>query len=434
MKKEHNWFKGIFQKNDTSGTSRGDRCVYLDFAATTPLDDRVQEKMIDAMNIYANPGSLHGAGVHAREIIENYRDKIARIVDTKKEQVIFTRGGTEANIMAIHGVIEYARVHGVKKPHVITSMIEHSAVREYIQKLEHEKKISVTYLSHDTDGYIDVKELRENINDETVLVSVMWVNNEIGVRQNIHEISKTLRWYRKHYRKENDTAISYPLFHIDAVQAACLYEVHIPRLGVNLISLAASKMYGPKSTGILLMKRGVEIVPLYFAQDAHEHGMRPGTEDIIGITGASEAFLIAQDVDSRENFQELVKEMREYFLEKIHTWIASGHIRYYGNKVLDDKKDPSHIIAVGVKGISGERLVIELDAYGVACGSRAACSDNDEGISHVLEGCGYNDQDEWGTLRVSLGRTTSHNDIDACVDGLHAIIEKLDREKEYLLV
>jgi len=438
------WFNRIVQKNRIQSNHLDNnyrKDVYLDFASTTPLDNKVRQKMIDVMNIYANPGSLHGAGVHAREIIEKYRDTIARMVDTNVNKVIFTRGGTEANIIGIHGVIEQAKSKGIEKPHIITSMIEHSAVRDYLNQLKKNKTIEITYLNHDQNGYINIKELRDAIRPETVLVSIMWVNNEIGTVENIHEISKAIRWYRKKSREINKEGglikdSQYPLFHSDAVQAPCLYEIYMPRLGVDLLSLAASKMYGPKSTGILIMNRTCSIAPLFFQQDAHEYGMRPGTENIIGIVGASEAFMIAQGKETRESFQEKTKVLVIYLYKKVSPWIEQKCLRWYGEtpEESSDHRPASHIVALGVAGISGERLVIEMSARGIMCGSRSACSTNNKGASHVLGACGYGDQDQWGTVRISFGRSTQLEDIDRFADSLDHILDKIDSEKRHLLI
>lgn len=372
--------------------------IYLDHAATTPLDKDVLCVMNEVYNNnYFNPGGLYLEGVLAAQKITECRKSVANLLGTTSNHIVFTRGGTESNNMAILGVLEkYFQNNSHKVPHVIVSSIEHVAVLETVKFLEKTGKITLSLVSVDEQGIVDVKEFKKLLRTETVLVSIMYVNNEIGSIQSIKEITKLIRWFKKH----NDLK-TYPLFHTDAIQAVNYLDLNVERLGVDLMSLSGSKIYGPKSSGVLYV-RNRDLISSMFHGGDQEFDLRAGTEDTASVVGFTKALAITREISEKETRR--LAELQEYFfgelVKNIPDIIMNGGIDRICNN-----------INITIPGISGERLVIELDAQGICASSKSACAENSGELSHVITAIKPNSSLIDGSVRFTMGRATSKVDI-----------------------
>lgn len=377
----------------------------MDHAATTPLDARVFRAMKKVyQKNYFNPGGLYREGVAAWQLVNESRRSVAKLLGTTSDHVVFTRGGTESCNMALLGLL-----HGQDTvPHVITTNIEHAAVLETLSSLEKEKKIDLTIVPVNADGIIDVDDIKKALRPETVLVSVMYVNNEIGTIQPIKEIVKLVRWYKKH----NDLKV-YPLVHTDAIQAANYLDLHVERLGVDLMSLSGSKIYGPKSSGVLYVRNRELLAPMLHGGD-QEFGLRAGTEDIAQIVGFAKALeMVRENTETEKMRLELLRDLFMSELEKsIPDIIVNGS---RAERIASN-------ISVTIPGISGERLVIELDARGICAASKSACKEDNGEASHVIAAIRPDASATDGAVRFTMGRSTTKRDIQKTVKCLSKIV------------
>lgn len=403
-----------------------DKRIYLDHAATTPIDAGVLAAMTDVYrNGYFNPGGLYAEGVSAAKKLSECRKAVANLIGTTGEHVVFTRGGTESNNMAVLGVLsviatpqsrsmtrEPAPLGKGSVPHVIVSAIEHAAVLESVKGLEAAGKISLSLAPVDEQGIVDMKELKKMLRPETVLVSVMYVNNEIGTIQPVKEITKLVRWFRK----QNGLKV-YPLVHTDAVQAANYLDINVERLGVDLMSLSGSKIYGPKSSGVLYA-RNRELIGSLFHGGGQEFGLRAGTEDLAQVAGFTKALEIVRKDSGAESVR--LSALRDFMIgelaKKIPGVIVNGARE--GSRIANN-------INISVPGISGERLVIELDAKGISVASKSACKEDSGEASHVLTALGNGASTTDGAVRFTLGRGTQKGDIQRVVSELVNIINRI---------
>lgn len=419
------------------------KTIYLDHAATTPLDSKVRAAMIGAMDgYYANPGAIHGAGIATRLVINDARRAVAKLLGTTSDHIVFTRGGTESNHLAIRGVIARAqKVWGDVRPHVISSVIEHAAVLETLRALEQQKVIELTLIEVTPEGIVDMTELKKALRPETVLVSVMYVNNEIGTVEPIRDIAKLIRWYRKQLGRHTPASAQelYPIFHVDAIQAVNYLDIHVERLGVDLMSISGSKIYGPKSSGALFVRNLSVLAPVMFGGD-QEFTIRPGTEDVVQIVGLTEALTQARAIAENEN--ERLTQLRNESIASLEKNIPDIVI----NGSREDRI--ANNISCTIPGISGERLVIELDARGILCASKSACKEDSGEASHVLtalhrasaaesvepsESVGldksagkrlqFSDID--GAVRFTLGRETTASDMQYMVAELTDVVHSI---------
>lgn len=417
--------------------------IYLDYAATTPLDARVFQVMqnIFAKN-YFNPGALYHEGVVADRLIDQARSSVAKLLGTTSNHVVFTRGGTESCNMAIMGslsaVMEQANVRAVvlnessqMLPHVITSAIEHAAVLETLKALERAQKIELSIIPVNTEGIVIVDEIKKALRPETVLVSVMYVNNEIGTIQPIKEIVKLVRWYKKQKLSEKksekdlgDFSVKYPLVHTDAIQAANYLDIHVERLGVDLMSLSGSKIYGPKSSGVLYVRNREHLAPMFFGGD-QEFGLRAGTEDGAQVVGFAKAFEIARASAESESAR----------LELLRDLLISGLERNISGVIVNGSRTErvANNVSITIPGISGERLVIELDAQGICAASKSACKEDDGEASHVIAALRAHEPNTQlpagsatdGAVRFTLGRATTKREVLKTVEILTGIVERI---------
>ena len=384
------------------------REVYLDYAATTPTDKRVIDAMQPYFNeIYGNPSSLHTPGRKARQAVDNARETCADFINARPDEIIFTGGGTESDNMAVLG---HARAHAEAGKHIIVSAIEHHAVLEAAQFLETNEGFEVTYLKPDQYGRIDSRDVKNALRDDTILVSIMFANNELGTIQPIQKIGEIIDGYR------DMGGNAHLAFHSDACQAVTFHKLDVDALNLDFLTLNGSKAYGPKGVGLLYMAHGQQITPLQFG-GGQEHGMCPGTLNVPGIIGMAKAFEIVED--SREQTNERIATLRntlvDGLLDTIENTSLNGH---------RDLRLPGHA-NLSFKGIDAETGLIFLDQKGIYVSTGAACSSGSVEPSHVLEATGADRATKSGAIRFTLGRHTTQDDIDYVLKEVPGVIAKL---------
>ena len=375
------------------------RVIYLDHAATTPVDDRVLNKMLPYFNLcYGNPSSMYGIGRSNKRVIEKSRNTIAKEINAKSKEIYFTSCGTESDNLAIKG-IACANKH--KGKHIITSKIEHPAILNTCKTLE-KQGYEVTYLNIDSKGFVRLDELENSIKEDTILISIMFANNEIGTIQPIEQIGRIAR-------KNNI------IFHTDSVQAAGNIKIDVERLGIDLLSMSAHKFYGPKGVGALYVRNGVEFNRI---QDGghQEKGKRSGTENVAGIVGMAEALKLANS-NLEENNKKIL-ENRNYFIAKLKEKIKEVEING------DLEKRLSGNINVTFKDKDALDLLLKLDEYNICASAGSACSTGESSPSHVLTALGLPPQKAFSTLRFSLGKENTKDEIDYVINVLEKIIGK----------
>jgi cysteine desulfurase len=370
--------------------------IYMDHASTTPVDPRVVEEMLPYLTErFGNASSPHSLGRDAREALDRSREGIAAEINSRPEELFFTSGGTESDNLAVKGVA--CKGNG---KHIITSVVEHKAVLNSCRSLG-EYDFSVSYLPVDEYGMVDPRELEASITEDTVLVSIMHANNEIGTIQPIKEIAEITR--------EKNI-----FFHTDSVQTVGKLPVDVDELGVDLLSISSHKIYGPKGVGALYVREGVELEPLIHG-GGHELNLRSGTENIPGIVGFAKAVeLSMEDMASESNrlmvFRDkLIKELLE-----IEDSRLNGH----------PVKRLSNNVNLSFKDIGGD-LVRLLDERGISASSGSACSSHCSEPSHVLTAIGLSPEEAAGSLRLTLGRGNNNDDIDFILEVLPDIIREL---------
>ena len=387
------------------------KLVYLDHAATTPMHPEVKETMETFCDKYfANPSGLYAIGREVNGELNSARRSVAEILHAMADNIIFTGGGTESDNMAILGV---ARKHEKKGKHIITTKIEHHAVLHPCEYLE-KHGFEVTYLDVDSQGFISPKKVKEAIRPDTILISIMYANNEIGTVEPIADIGREIL----KYRKENKT--EFPYFHTDACQAAGVLDLDVEKLHVDLMTINGSKIYGPKGVGVLYKRRGIQIEPLTFG-GGQEFGMRNGTENIAGIIGLSKALEISQVNRDDENMR--LVDLRNYFYEQLQKEIPK--IKLNGPDLGNELVRLPNNLNVTFMDIEGEAMLLYLDEYGIVCSTGSACTSMSLDASHVLTACGMPYEYAHGSLRFSLGKRTVKNDIDYVMKYLPAIVERL---------
>lgn len=383
------------------------RFVYLDHSATTPVDQKVLEVMLPFFSMdFGNPNSLHAWGRKARQAVDQARDEVSRLINAEPSEIIFTGGGSEADNIAIKGV---ALAKKDKGRHIITSAIEHHAVLDTCKWLEKEG-FDITILPVDEYGTIRPEELRKAIRPDTILVTIHFANNEIGTVQPIEQLGNICR--------EQDV-----LFHTDAVQAAGHIPIDVKKLPIDLMTMAAHKMYGPKGVGALYIKKGVKIVPLIHG-GGQERGLRSGTENTAGIVGFGKAAALASDRLAKgepEKERNLRDRLIDGILEKIEDAMLTGH---------RTERLPFHA-SFCFHYIEGESLLLRLDALGIGASSGSACTSGSLEPSHVLLAIGLPHEIAHGSLRLTLGKDTSEEDIDYVLENLPKVVESLRAMSPY---
>jgi cysteine desulfurase len=372
----------------------------MDYAATTPVKKEVVEAMVPYFTeTFGNASSPHGFGRDAKKTLIKCRDTVAKTLNAKSDEIYFTAGGTESDNWAINGVVKFIKPKG---NHIITTAIEHHAVLHAAEALEKEG-YDVTYLPVDKDGLISLEDLKAAIKDETCLISVMFINNEIGTIQPIKEIGEIAKAHNI-------------IFHTDAVQAYGNVAIDVEELNIDLLSISSHKIYGPKGVGALYMRKGTKIGN-FIVGGAQERKRRAGTENIPGIVGFTKAAELAHE--NLEAHIEKLTGLRDRLitglLEKIDYSRLNGHasLRHPGN------------VNISFEFIEGEALLLMLDHKGVAGSSGSACTSGSLDPSHVLMGIGLKHEIAHGSLRLSLGDFTTEEDVDYAIEVLMPIVQRL---------
>jgi len=384
--------------------------VYLDHASTTYLIPEVIEAMKPYYdNVYGNPSSIHQEGRKAKYALYEARKKIADILNCQPTEIFFTGGGTESCNLAILGVASVFNDKKLKfKPHIITSRIEHSAVLKPCQKLEKEG-FEITYLPVNRDGIVSVPDLEKAIKPETILISIMYANNEIGTIQPIQEIGGLIK--TKNQKLKNKI-----IFHTDACQAAGFLDLDAQKLGVNLLTLNASKIYGPKGVGLLFIREGTPISPIILG-GGQENGLRSGTENLAGIIGLAKALELAQK--SRIKESQRLKKLRDYLIIGIEKRIPKVILNGDAKERLPNNAN------ISILDIEGEAALLWLDKYGIFASTGSACDSKSLEPSHVILALGRPYEYAHGSLRFTLGKRTKKEDIDYLLKVLPVIVKKL---------
>jgi len=387
--------------DDGAGAPVEGLMIYLDYNATTPVDARVLEAMLPCLGgAFGNASSIHSAGQRARAAVDRARESVAALIGASPAEIVFTSGGTEADNLALLGLA--AARSSQTKMHAITTAVEHHAVLNACEELER-RGVRVTYVRPGPDGTVDPDDIRRAITPETILISVMHANNEIGTIQGVEEIGRIAA--------EADV-----YFHCDAVQSAGKLRLDLNRLGVDLLSLSAHKVYGPKGVGALYVRPGTPLEPLFFGGH-HERDRRPGTENVPGIVGLGKAAELARaylDEDA-SRISALRDRLEAALLDSIpDARINGGRARRVCNTTN-----------ITFAGAGGEALLIALDLEGIACSTGAACSSGSVEPSHVLTAIGLSDDEARSTLRFSLGRETTREEIDAAIKVIPRVVERI---------
>ncbi|MFC7442248.1 cysteine desulfurase family protein [Laceyella putida] len=379
--------------------------IYLDNSATTKTDADVVKVMADVMtNVYGNPSSLHGLGVKAERLIEQARKIMAQELGVSPQEIIFTSGGTEANNMAIKGVADAYQQRGM---HIITTEIEHPSVYDVYKQLE-QRGWRVTILPVDHVGRVRPEMVEQALTEETVLVSIMHVNNEIGTVQPIAEIGRRLKNYPK------------VLFHVDAVQSFAKYPIQPEQWGIDLLSVSGHKFHGPKGIGCLYMRRNLMLTPL-LAGGGQEQGLRSGTQNVPGIVGLAKATVLAGK--QREAFLDRCQAWKEWLIERITTEI--GEVRVNGDVTRDG--GAPYILSFSFPGLKAEVIVHALEQEQVVVSSKSACSSKKELPSRVLKAIGLGDEAAIGSIRISMGFMTTEEEVRRSADALLKVIPSLQQ-------
>lgn len=376
------------------------RNVYFDHSATTATAPEVASLMVEYMtNTFGNPSSVHTFGREAKKAVIRARQQLADLIGAQPEEILFTSGGTEGDNMALRGIAEANKKRG---KHIITTQIEHHAILHTCEALEKEG-YRVTYLPVDEYAQVDPQDVRDAICDDTILISVMFANNEVGTIQPIAEISKIAR----------EKGI---YFHTDAVQAVGNYPIDVNEYGIDLLTMSSHKFHGPKGIGALYIRKGTRIKPILFG-GAQERTLRPGTENTAGIVGLGKAAELAKAelTDKITRVQALRDKLIAGIKERIPEAKLNGHptIRMPGN------------VNFSFRYIEGESLLLNLDIKGIAASSGSACTSGSLDPSHVLLAMGLTHEIAHGSLRLSLGRENTEEEVDYCLEVLPEIVARL---------
>ncbi|MFA6324926.1 MAG: cysteine desulfurase family protein [Candidatus Paceibacterota bacterium] len=437
------------KSNSPYKISLSKKIIYLDNASATPIDPFVLNAMHKVLKSnFANPGSIHDFGVKAKNILEEKREEVAKILDAHSDEIIFTSGATESNNLAILGTVARQNLtrEGTMLPHIVTTNIEHPSVLETCKYLEKTGQAEVTYVGVEASGIVDPKKIKAALKENTVLVSVMYANNEIGTIQPIREITKEIRHYKKVKagsfsnglagggdpvkrgpEKNLLASLSFPLFHTDATQAINYLPIRVESLGIDLMSFNSGKIYGPKGVGVLYIKRKTPIGKIIHG-GGQELGLRPGTENLGLIEGLVESLKITQKIKEKES-ERLVK-LRDFFITEIlklkqqsQSFTINGDLK---NRLPNN-------INISISKIPSDLFVLELSSRGIYISEKSACKSGEKAGSYVIQaihgvkGKNLCSRNKVGSLRFSLGRQTTKSDILYVIKSLNSILTKLEK-------
>jgi cysteine desulfurase len=417
-------FSGMFKKEN--------KRVYLDNAGATEIGGRAKRALLESLATYGNPSGIHREGVEASVLLDKARVLCATVLNAHAYEVYFTGSGTESCNLAVLGTytcfVKNQKIEdkGFGLPHIITSSIEHPSVLEPIHDLEKKGLVTVTYLSVYSDGIVKVKDVRDALTENTILISVMYANNEIGALQPVKEIGRMLEEWKK---EKGSTHTAYPYFHIDACQAANYCNLDVVRLRAHLMTVNSSKVYGPKGVALLYKREGIHIDPVLLG-GGQERGLRSGTESV----ALAYAFGIAlsESYELREKESKRLRELRDYCKDELTQ--AIPEIIFYGafdiydthlgvKKLKEECRLPNNINC-RVPRISSEEMILRLDAQGIAVSHKSACASRETDGSYVVMALGVSEEDAMENIRISLGRLTSRQDLDRLVVAMKEIAGK----------
>ena len=386
--------------------------AYLDNSATTKCAPQVVDVCVKVMQEdYGNPSSKHMKGVEAENYIKDAKETIAKTLKCQDKEILFTSGGTESNNMAIIGT---AMANKRKGNHVIVSSVEHSSVKEPFNFLE-EQGFKVTYLKVDSKGIVDIEELKNALDDETILVSVMYTNNEIGAVEPIEEIGHIIKDYNPDI-----------VYHVDAIQAYGKYKIYPKKLGIDLLSVSGHKIHGPKGSGFLFINDKTRIKPIIYG-GGQQKGMRSGTENVPGAAGMGLAAQLAYQKFEQKKAH--LNELRRYFLEGIHKLddvSINGWDEMADGEECIERRAP-HIVSVSFTGVRSEVLLNALSDRGIYVSSGSACSSNHPALSSTLQAIGLDKKLIEGTLRFSFCENTTKEELDQALKALKELLPMLRR-------
>lgn len=379
--------------------------AYLDNAATTLPFPEVRDIMLETLEKnYGNPSSMHQKGIDAERYIRQAKETIAKTLKVEEKEIIFTSGGTESNN---HALIGAAMANKRKGMHIITTKIEHASVHNPIIFLE-QQGFQISYLSVDSNGHINLDELREEICDSTILVSIMYVNNEIGATEDLSAISKIIK------EKKNDI-----IFHVDAIQAFGKYKIYPKRQNIDLLSVSGHKIHGPKGIGFLYVKDKTKINPLIYG-GGQQKDMRSGTENVPGIAGIGKAVeLIYKDFNTNRT---QMYELKAYCIEQLQTL---DRIQVNGVADISLEETAPHVVSVTVHGVKSEVLLHALEEKGIYVSSGSACSSNHPALSGTLQAIGLDKDAVESTIRLSFSCYTTKEEIDYLIHEMKIILPML---------
>jgi len=377
--------------------------IYLDYAASSPVDPKVLRAMLPYLKKECgNPSSVHGFGQKALLAVDRARESAAKFLNCDSSEVIFTGSATEANNLAVFGLLK-------AKDHIITTQVEHPAVLEPCRVLE-KRGVEVSYLPVDRDGLVQVSDIEKAIKKNTALVSVMYANNEIGTIQPIAEIGEFLK-------TRNQQGKSKIYFHTDAVQAVNYLDCDVQKLGVDLFTLSSHKIYGPKGAGALYIKKETKVNPL-ICGGGQEQGLRSGTENVAAIAGLGKA--LDEVRDSKSKIQNIrVRQLRDKIIKIVLKSIPDCRLNGSATSRLPNN------VNISFKGLEGEAMVIALDQKGIAVSTGSACSVRNLRASHVLLALGLSASEAHGSLRISLGKYTTQQEVEKLLKVLPLVVERL---------
>lgn len=376
--------------------------AYLDNSATTRVFDSVKDIMVKTMQEdYGNPSSMHLLGMYAENYIKEAKNIIASTIKVDTKEIYFTSGGTESNNMAIIGTAMANKRAG---NHIITTVIEHPSVSNPIKYLE-EQGFEVTRLSVDSMGMVKLSELESALREDTILVSIMYVNNEIGSVQRISEIAKIIKGYK-------DSIV----FHVDAIQAFGKMEIYPRRLGVDIMSVSGHKIHGPKGSGFIYIKDKIKVKPIIYG-GGQQNAMRSGTENVSGIAGLGQA--VADVYNRLSESVSRMTELRNYFIDEV-TKLDGVSVNSY-----KDENYAPHIISVSVEGVRSEVLLHSLEEKNVYVSAGSACSSNKPAVSETLKAIGLKKELLDSTVRFSLSIDTTKDEIDYALETMQEMLSKL---------
>jgi cysteine desulfurase len=374
------------------------RLVYLDHASTTPVDPRVVEAMQPYWSqVYGNTSSIHSVGRAALKALDEARQTVASVLGCHSTEVVFTGCGTESDNLAVRGIAD------ARRGHIITTPVEHHAVGATVEQLHERFRCDMTLVPVDADGRVNPDDIARAIRPDTVLISVMYANNEVGTLQPIAEIGKIAKAHKI-------------AFHTDAVQAGGALDLNVDKLGVDLLALSAHKFYGPKGVGVLYIRRGTELVPA-LTGGGHERGQRPGTVNVAEIVGLATALRLAQE--SRDSENRRVARLRDKLVAGVLQNVPEVRLTGHPTERLPNSA------SLAIKGVDGESILLALDLEGICVSTGSACTTGETEPSFVLKAMGLPREWAIGSVRMTLGHVTTEADIDDVLRVLPTVVQRL---------